>query len=153
MGTNYSCCKNQLRFLAWATQSNISCTSFSPVELVNLLAAMRRLHRLQASALKALRSAVAHLLDEPKVIRESDLINSYIDHMPKQAPPVSIHRPFIDVSPALNFARSIASRTTTSVKLLQQKLAILLAMAAILQPSNLARIPYASCSISDTKGR
>ncbi|CEP18503.1 hypothetical protein [Parasitella parasitica] len=69
--------------------------------------------------------------------------------MTRQAPPVPIHRPTIDISLALIFARSIASRSTTSIKLLQQKLAFLLAMAAFLRPSDLARIPYVSCSITD----
>ncbi|KAI8640827.1 hypothetical protein BD408DRAFT_469182 [Parasitella parasitica] len=72
-----------------------------------------------------------------------------MDDVSDQAPPVSIHRPTIDASPALAYASSIASRSTTRVKLLQQKLAFLLAMAAFLRPSDLARIPFASCSVSD----
>lgn len=68
----------------------------------------------------------------------------------KQAPPMPIHRPTIDITPALIHARSIVSRATTSIKQLQQKLAFLLAMAAFLRPSDLARIPYSSCSILDT---
>lgn len=83
-GTNLSYRKNQLRFLAWATQNNVSCTFFSPVELVDFLADVLRLHHLQASTLKALRR---------------------------------------------------------------------LAMAAIPWPSDLARIPCASCSISDNRCR
>ncbi|CAO0803490.1 unnamed protein product [Mucor circinelloides] len=94
-GTNLGYRKNQLRFLAWAIQHNVSCTSFSAVNLANFLADMRRVHGLQASTLKTLRSAVAHLHDESKGVRDSDLINSYIDYMIKQVPPVSIHRPTV----------------------------------------------------------
>ena len=148
-GTNLGYRKNQLRFLEWAIKNGVSITSFTPVELVNFLADMRTHHNLQASTLKTLRAAVSHLHDAPKGIRESDLINSYIDTMTKQAPPLPIHRPTIDISPALTYARSIASRPTTSIKLLQQKLVFLLAMAAFLRPSDLARIPYESCSIND----
>ncbi|CEP10477.1 hypothetical protein [Parasitella parasitica] len=36
--------------------------------------------------------------------------------MTKQAPPVSIHKPTIDISPVLLFALSIASRPTTSIR-------------------------------------
>ncbi|CEP12049.1 hypothetical protein [Parasitella parasitica] len=72
----------------------------------------------------------------------SSILSTYT--MTKQAPPVSIHKPTIDISPALLFARSIASRPTTSIKLLQQKLAFLLAVAAFLRPSDLARILYDS---------
>lgn len=113
------------------------------------LADMRNLHNLQASTLKTIRAAVSHLHDAPNGIRESDLLNSYIDTMTKQAPPLSIHRPTIEISPTLTFARSIASRPTTSIKLLQQKLFFLLAMAALLRPSDLARIPCDSCSINE----
>ncbi|GAN11840.1 hypothetical protein MAM1_1087d11451, partial [Mucor ambiguus] len=116
-GTNLSYRKNQLRFLEWAIQNNVSFTSFTPAELVNFLADMGRRHSLQASTLKTLRAAVGHLHDDPKGIRESDVINNYIDSKMKQAPPVNIHRPTIDVSPAITFARSIASRSTTSLKL------------------------------------
>ncbi|KAI8070638.1 uncharacterized protein B0P05DRAFT_474188 [Gilbertella persicaria] len=106
-------------------------------------------HGLQASTLKTLRAAVVHLHDDPKGIRESEVINDYIDSRMKQAPPVNIHRPTIDISPAMAFAQSIASRTTTPIKRLQQKLAFLLAMAAFLRPSDLARIPFGSCSITN----
>ncbi|KAK4514797.1 uncharacterized protein ATC70_002402 [Mucor velutinosus] len=149
-GTNLSYRKNQLRFLEWAIKNGVSFTSFTPVELVNFLSDIRSRYNLQVATLKTVRAAVAHLHDEPKGIRESELINSYIDTMMKQAPPVPIHRPTIDISPALTYARSIVSRTTISIKLLQQKLVFLLAMAAFLRPSDLARIPYHSCSITDT---
>jgi hypothetical protein len=80
------------------------------------------------------------------------LVNSYLDALYKQAPPISIHRPTIDLTPALVRARSIPSRSSTSLKLLQQKLAFLLAMAAFLRPSDLARIPYSSCNVRPTDG-
>jgi len=149
-GTNLSYRKNQLRFLEWAIKNGVSFTSFTPVELVNFLSDIRSRYNLQVATLKTVRAAVAHLHNEPTGIRKSELINSYIDTMMKQAPPVPIHRPTIDISPALTYARSIVSRTTISIKLLQQKLVFLLAMAAFLRPSDLARIPYNSCSITDT---
>ncbi|KAL9536413.1 hypothetical protein MBANPS3_012665, partial [Mucor bainieri] len=95
-------------------------------------------HSLQASTLKTLRAAVSHLHDNPK--------NSLM----KQAPPVNIHKPTVDMSAAIVLAQSIASRPSTSIKLLQQKLAFLLAFTAFLRPSDLARIPFDSCSITDT---
>ncbi|CEP14563.1 hypothetical protein, partial, partial [Parasitella parasitica] len=57
--------KNQIRFLAWARQNNVSETTFTPIELVNFLANMHRTHNLQTSALSTLRAAVTHLHDEP----------------------------------------------------------------------------------------
>ncbi|KAI8635853.1 hypothetical protein BD408DRAFT_438490 [Parasitella parasitica] len=75
-------------------------------------------------------------------LQQNTLINFYLDALAKLDPPTLIHRLTIDVSPALVFACSIASRPTTSVKLLQEKLAFLLAMAAFLRPSDLTRIPF-----------
>lgn len=149
-GTNLSYRKNQLRFLKWALDKNVSVTSFTPAQLVNFLADMKQRHGLQAATLKTLRAAVSHFHDNPASIRTSNDINLYIDSQMKQAPPMPIHRPTIDITPALIHARSIVSRATTSIKQLQQKLAFLLAMAAFLRPSDLARIPYSSCSILDT---
>ncbi|CEP13598.1 hypothetical protein [Parasitella parasitica] len=142
--------KNQLRFLEWATRHNVFYTAFTHAELVNFLAEMRQEHGLQASTLKTLRTAVAHLNDDPSSISESQLINSYLDTMMKQALPLNIHRPTIDVSPALAFTHSISSLPTTSIKRLQQKLDSLLTMAAFLRSSDLTRSPFDSCSISDT---
>ncbi|KAI9311323.1 hypothetical protein BX666DRAFT_1868151 [Dichotomocladium elegans] len=92
---------------------------------------------------------MAHLHQNTKGIRESEQITSYLDTITKQAPPLCIHRPTIDASLALTYARSIASRPSMSLKLLQAKLVFLLAMSAFLRPSDLARIPFDSCSISD----
>lgn len=116
---------------------------------MNFLADMRQEHNLQASTLKTLPAAVTHLHDDSTGIIEDTLINSYIDTITKQATPVSIHRPTIDVTPALAYARTIASRSSTKVKLLQQKVTFLLAITAFLRPSDLVRISFASCSILD----
>ena len=80
------------------------------------------------------------------------MISSYLDLLSSQAPPIAIHREQIDMNPSLAFARSIPSLSTTSVKQLQQKLAFLLAMAAFLRPSDLARIPFESCKVRESDG-
>ncbi|KAF1801995.1 hypothetical protein FB192DRAFT_1471656 [Mucor lusitanicus] len=149
-GTNLRYQKNQLRFLEWAIQHSVPFTTYTPAQLVNFLADMRRDHDLQASTLKTLRAAVSHLHEDPQGIRQSEVINNYIDSRVNEAPPVNIHLPTIDASPTIAYAQSIASRTTTSIKLLQQKLVFLLAMSSFLRPSDLARIPFASCTITDT---
>jgi hypothetical protein len=118
-GTNRGYRKNQLRFLAWATQQKVSYTAFTPSEMVNFLADMRQAHNLQASTFKTLRTAVAHLHDRSTSISGDNLVNSYIDTITRQDPPVSIHRLAIDISPALTYARSIASLPSTPITLLQ----------------------------------
>ena len=144
--------KNQLRFLDWAYKNKVSYTDFSGADLVNFLATIRQTHNLQVATLKTVRAAVAHLHSDPASISSNTLAINYLDSLSRQAPPISIHREQIDMSPSLAYACSIPSRSTTSIKLLQQKLAFLLSMAAFLRPSDLARIPFSSCNIRAADG-
>ncbi|KAG0752082.1 hypothetical protein G6F24_013815 [Rhizopus arrhizus] len=144
--------KYQLRFLAWARTHQVSCTAFSGSDLVNFLAYSRQEHQLQPSTLRTVRAAVVHLHDSPQVLRENPLVNKYLATITKQAPPKLIHKDTVDMSPSLAFAESIASRPTTDLGSLQKKLAFLLAMTAFLRPSDLARIPYASCRVNSDDG-
>jgi len=146
--TNKGYRKNQLRFLAWAQLHTVPYTTFSGNDLVNFLADMRHSYQLQVSTLKTVRAAVSHLHDDPQRMSADQLVNSYLDTLIKQDPPIVLHRSPIDLTPALVYARSVPSRPATNIKQLQQKLAFLLAMAAFLRPSDLARIPFSSCSIS-----
>ncbi|KAG0804514.1 hypothetical protein G6F57_014550 [Rhizopus arrhizus] len=150
--TNKAYRKNQLRFLEWANHNRVSFTAFSGADLINFLATIRQTYNFQVATLKTVRAAVAHLHDNPPSISEDSLINSYLDSLSRQAPPVSIHREQVDMTPSLDYARSIPSQSGTSVKLLQQKLAFLLAMAAFLRPSDLARIPFSSCEVRESDG-
>ncbi|KAI9311875.1 hypothetical protein BX666DRAFT_1867143, partial [Dichotomocladium elegans] len=63
-------------------------------------------------------------------------------------PPRPWSRPVVDVTPTLRFLASIASLPTTTISLLNQKTAFLLAMAAFLRPSDLHRIQLQHCSVS-----
>ncbi|CEP17814.1 hypothetical protein [Parasitella parasitica] len=149
--TNQGYRKTHLRFLAWAQQHGVSFTEFTSADVINFLADMKQAHSLQVSTLKTMRSAVVHLHNDPEDIRGNTMINSYLDIIARQAPPpVSIHRPTVDLAPVINLAQSILSSTSISPQRLQQKLAFLLAMSAFMRPSDLARIPFASCHISNS---
>ncbi|KAG1300906.1 hypothetical protein G6F64_012275 [Rhizopus arrhizus] len=150
--TNRGYRKNQLRFLAWATAHNVFPTMFTGADVVNFLARLKHDHKLQLGTLKSIRTAIAHLHVDSRSISSHPLINTYLDSIAKQAPPVSIHKPQVDLTPSMVYARSIPSCFSTSVSLLQQKLAFLLAMAAFLRPSDLARIPFDSCKITPSDG-
>ncbi|KAG0977719.1 hypothetical protein G6F28_012327 [Rhizopus arrhizus] len=150
--TNRGYRKNQLRFLAWATAHNVSPTMFTGADVVNFLARLKHDHKLQLGTLKSIRTAIAHLHDDSRSISSHPLINTYLDSIAKQAPPMSIHKPQVDLTPSMVYARSIPSCFSTSVSLLQQKLAFLLAMAAFLRPSDLARIPFDSCKVTPSDG-
>ncbi|KAG1109036.1 hypothetical protein G6F42_015783 [Rhizopus arrhizus] len=64
--------------------------------------------------------------------------------MMTESPPVSIHPPAIGISTVPAYARSIASRSSTEIKLLQQRLNLLLVMTIFLCPFVMARIPFSS---------
>lgn len=151
--TNKGYRKIQLRFLAWAQLHTVPYTTFSGNDLVNFLADMRHSYQLKVSTLKTVRAAVSRLHADPQRMSADQLVNSYLDTLIKQGPPVVLHRcSTIDLTPALVYARSVSSRPATNIKQLQQKPAFLLAMAAFLRPSDLARIPFSSCSISTDDG-
>jgi hypothetical protein len=150
--TNRGYRKNQLRILAWATAHNVSPTMFTGADAVNFLARLKHDHKLQLGTLKSIRTAIAHLHDDSRSISSHPLINTYLDSIAKQAPPVFIHKSQVDLTPSMVYARSIPSCFSTSISLLQQKLAFLLAMAAFLRPSDLARIPFDSCKVTPSDG-
>lgn len=115
--TNKGYHKNQLRFLAWAQLNTVSYTTFSGNYLVNFLAAdMRHSYQLQASTLKTVRAAVSHIHDDPQQRMSADqLVNSYLDTLIKQDPPVVLHRSPIDLTPALVYGRPVPSYPATSI--------------------------------------
>ncbi|KAI8639170.1 hypothetical protein BD408DRAFT_392780 [Parasitella parasitica] len=127
--TNKGYQKYQLQFIAWAQLSEVSLTAFSGADVVNFLATLKQAHNYQVNTLKLARAAIAHLHDHPSTISADTLVNSYLATMSRLAPPVAIHCPTVDLSPALEYTRSIPSRPTTPAKKLQQKLSFLLAMA------------------------
>lgn len=116
-------------------------------DVVNFLSTLKHDHKLQLGTLKSIRTGIAHLHDDSRSISSHPLINIYFDSVAKQSPPVPIHKPQVDLTPSMIYARSIVSSPSTSVSLLQKKLAFLLAMAAFLRPSDLARIPFDSCKV------
>lgn len=150
--TNKGYRKSQLRFLAWASKHNVSCTSFSGADLINFLATLKHDFNLQSTTLKSIRAAVTHLHDDPKTIQDHPLVNNYLISVACQAPPISIHRNKVDLTPSIDYARSIPSKPSTAFGALQQKLSFLLAMVAFLRPSDLARIPYSSCTVRPMDG-
>lgn len=106
---------------------------------------MRQDYWLQVFTLNTLRVVVTHPHEHPKCSSKSTVINHhYIDSMMTESPPVSIHPPAIDISTVPAYARSIASRSSTEIKLLQQRLNLLLVMTIFLCPSVMARIPFSS---------
>jgi hypothetical protein len=95
--TNQGYRKSQLRFLAWAQKNNVSFTTFTGADLVNFMVDIRNTHHLQVATLKTICAAVVHLHDNTASIRSDPLVNSYLDTLYKQAPPISIHRPTVDL--------------------------------------------------------
>ncbi|CEP11826.1 hypothetical protein [Parasitella parasitica] len=85
--------------------------------VVNFLTDMKQVHDSQVSTLKTMRSAVVRLHNDPEDIHGNIMINSYLDTIATQDSPVSIHRPIVDLGPAINLARSILSSPSTSSQL------------------------------------
>lgn len=111
--------KNQLRFLDWAAKNSISFTTFTNADLVNFLTYLKQTSNLQVNTLKSIRAAVIHLHINPTSLSTDPLVNAYIQSLQKQVPPILIHRPKVDLTPSIRFARSIKSNHETSIRSLQ----------------------------------
>lgn len=72
-----------------------------------------------------------------------------MQHFKRTAPPKPITRPQVDIAPTLRYLNAIQSDSQTTLAALNEKTAFLLAFAAFLRPSDLARIQLQECSVDD----
>lgn len=142
----------QLAFVEWALQNNISINTFSADDLVNFLVHIRYSRNYQLNTLKLWRSATSRFHREPSTLANCSSLHSFFSTVASETAPRHIHRPTIDFSPTLVHLSNILSDTSTSLTLLQQKLAFLLGMVALLRPSDLARISLLSAKVDHQSG-
>ncbi|KAI8977692.1 hypothetical protein BDF20DRAFT_942961, partial [Mycotypha africana] len=136
-------------FIDWCTQALLDIPSFTPATLINFLSYLHTTYHWQPSTLKLVRSAVNHLHfhTQPDNISKYSLINDFLLSLVKQEAPLRIHRSKVSLQPAIDYAKSISSSTSTPWSLLQSKMAFLLGVTALLRPSDLARISLDSCKV------
>ncbi|KAG1229910.1 hypothetical protein G6F35_002007 [Rhizopus arrhizus] len=142
----------QLAFVEWALQNNISINTFSADDLVNFLVHIRYTRNYQLNTLKLWRSATSRFHREPSTLANCSSLHSFFSTVASETAPRHIHRPTIDFSPTLVHLSNILSDISTSLTLLQQKLAFLLGMVALLRPSDLARISLLSAKVDPQSG-
>ncbi|KAI8373889.1 hypothetical protein BD560DRAFT_393881 [Blakeslea trispora] len=100
------------------------------------------------STVQLYRSVVIHLHPNPDVLHKSDLVNTFITILLKQAALVRLHRDTVSLQPSIDFLTSL-SNSLISLADLQAKLAFLLGIACFLQPSDLHHTSFSFVSISD----
>ncbi|KAI8977447.1 hypothetical protein BDF20DRAFT_906473 [Mycotypha africana] len=130
--------KYQLLFIDWVS---------TLATLINFLSYLHTTYHWQPSTLKLVRSAVTHLHTQPDNISKYSLINDFLLSLVKQQAPLRIHHSKVSLQPAIDYAKSISSSTSTPWSLLQSKMAFLLGVTALLRPSDLARISLDSCKV------
>ncbi|EIE86006.1 hypothetical protein G6F46_013034 [Rhizopus delemar] len=152
--TNKSYKRGQTLFIEWSLAQDISLTSFTEVHLTDFLSEMFQVRGYNHSTICLFRSAVTHLHEHPTLLRSSTMVNSLIASLKSRAPPQSIHRPIIDLSPSLRAVRRIdINDLSTPLSHLQQKLAFLLGMVAFLRPSDLHRIDFETANVQVEQNR
>ncbi|KAG2213698.1 hypothetical protein INT45_002552 [Circinella minor] len=82
-------------------------------------------------------------------LSQSKELLQFLSRIKKAAPPLSLTKPQVDLTPSFTFLRSIPSSTSTSLNLLSKKCAFLLAAAAFLHPSDLHHISLQDYSVDD----
>ncbi|GAB5587993.1 hypothetical protein Unana1_02893 [Umbelopsis nana] len=110
----------QYLFLQWSIRHNVDVNSFSTTDLTNFL----------------------------DKIKNSPDLRTLVRHSRKTAPPRSLSKPAIDISPSLRFIAQIPSSSTAAFSDLNKKTAFLLAMAAFLRPSDPGRISLQDCQVN-----
>ncbi|KAI9275769.1 hypothetical protein BDA99DRAFT_532721 [Phascolomyces articulosus] len=77
---------------------------------------------------------------DPDSITHSRELLSCLTRIKRAAPPISLSRPTVDLTESFNYLHSIPSQSSTTLHLLSQKCAFLLAASAFLRPPDLYRI-------------
>ncbi|ORE05979.1 hypothetical protein BCV72DRAFT_305917 [Rhizopus microsporus var. microsporus] len=136
--TNRAYRRGQFLFLEWSLQHRVNINGFSAALIVNFLSDMHYQFGYSSSTFPSFCSSIlAFHQNKASLDNELHLVNNLLDTLARREPPKQIHRPTIDISPALNHIRQIQSTTSTPLPLLQKKTAFLLAMTAFLRPSDL----------------
>ncbi|PHZ15769.1 uncharacterized protein RHIMIDRAFT_235107 [Rhizopus microsporus ATCC 52813] len=148
--TNRAYRRGQFLFLEWSLQHRVNINGFSAALIVNFLSDMHYQFGYSSSTFPSFCSSIlAFHQNKASLDNELHLVNNLLDTLARREPPKQIHRPTIDISPALNHIRQIQSTTSTPLPLLQKKTAFLLAMTAFLRPSDLHRIDLAFIALRD----
>ncbi|KAI7861528.1 hypothetical protein BDF14DRAFT_1887087 [Spinellus fusiger] len=110
----------QNAFIKWAFQQHppVSISEFLVQDLINFLYSLHNSRQLKVGTLQMARSAVLHLSLALESIREHALLHMFFNALSHLAPPVSLHKPTIDMRPSIDFAQEILSSVDTSFFLL-----------------------------------
>lgn len=137
----------QYLFLQWSIRNKVDVNKFSTTDLTNFLGEALQ-NGYSISTIQVFKTAVCLFhLDQDKIKNSPDL-RTLFRHSRKTAPPRSLSKPAIDISPSLRFIAQIPSSPTTALSDLNKKTAFLLAMAAFLRPSDLERISLQDCQVN-----
>ena len=146
--SNRTYLSGQRRFVFWASQTGVDLNEFSATDLVNFLSAAHE-QGYSVGTIKIFRSAVLVFHRDGTAISSHPDLVALIRRLTRDAPPRATTRPSLDITPTLRYLGSIPSASTTSLALLNQKTAFLLATAAFLRPSDLHRIQLSQCRVDD----
>ncbi|OMJ28641.1 hypothetical protein AYI69_g1885 [Smittium culicis] len=126
----------QQRFLDWRISNKIS-TPISAPQIINYLAEIYTLDKLKVGSIKAYKSAILQLSDNPAELAAHPMFSEFI-------------RSVMDISPVIKLLREWGQNSTLTIKQITAKLCWLLPVTGFLRASDIYRID--DSAIISTKG-
>ena len=138
-------------FIHWSEHYKVDRNTFSVVQLIEFLQ-LASSSGFAASTVTLFRWAIVAFHVCANDVLSSRELRHCLAHIKKSAPPVSLSRPEVDLTPSFGYLRTIASDSSSPLNLLSKKCAFLLAAAAFLCPSDLHHISFPVAFFMDAFG-
>ncbi|PVU87336.1 hypothetical protein BB561_006376 [Smittium simulii] len=137
----------QQRFLDWKRSKNLA-ESISAAQIVNYLAEIYFTDKLKPNTIKAYKSAILGLVDNPTEITNQRIFTEFFKTL-NESSIRSFIKPSFNISPILETFSNWGTNSEMSIKNLTSKLSWLLAVTGLLRSSNIHRIDDARTYITN----
>ncbi|OMJ07096.1 hypothetical protein AYI70_g12433 [Smittium culicis] len=130
--------QTQQKFLAWHRATYVN-TGIAAAHVVNYLVDIYTKDKLSVSTIKAYRSAICQLSEDPHSISEEDCMRRFLIEL-EETNIKSFVKPKIDISPVIQYFMELGPTDQLEVGLLTAKTCWLLAICGFLRANDLHRI-------------
>ncbi|KAI9022139.1 hypothetical protein CLU79DRAFT_719128 [Phycomyces nitens] len=144
--TNRSYARGQRLFILWRITNEVSLSHFTATDMVNFFTSPEISHY-GVNTLQLFRTAIRRLHHHPASLTNDDGLRDLFQILKRATPPLLMSQPMVDLFPTFTYLSKIISASTTLLLSLSRKTAFLLAMSALLRPSDLHHIVLNKCSI------
>ncbi|KAI7846908.1 hypothetical protein BDC45DRAFT_492227 [Circinella umbellata] len=140
--------RGQYLFLHWGRHFAINLNQYTTIQLIEFLQ-LASDSGFAPGTINLFRWAVTAFHVDLSTLSKSKELYQFLSRIKKAAPPISLTKSPVDLTPSFTFLRSIPSNTSTSLTSLSKKCEFLLAAAAFLRPLDLHHISLPDCSVDE----